>query len=149
MRVLSKPDGELQMEIMQGACCTLENSGPFRGQPLPSSSPLLPCGNASSCSLIRGAGNRDFYVNNSMFKCPNIIFNSWHIFWVLVRNLCLPPHLPSRLLNQNRPFNEVPRHDGVTWLSFTGEGTRPCGMKPLPSQASDSGLSLHMSLVPF
>lgn len=74
MRVLSKPDGELQIEMIAGA---MLQTGKLRSLLRAAATKLQPifamwecqlCV-ARSCNLIREARSIDLNVNISMFKC--------------------------------------------------------------------------------
>lgn len=153
MRVLSKPDGELQIEMIAGAVL---QTGKLRSLLRAAATKLQPIFAmwecqlhvARSCNSIREAGSVDFYINIPLFKClENLLLTVWDwcfftyrrtlIFKIGPSSECLleisaPPHLPSHLLNQNLRFNKVPRLHGVIQLSFIGGGPwGPHRMKPL------------------
>lgn len=130
MRAVSKTDGELQIEMI---AVDMLQTGKLRSLLRPAATQLQPVAAmwelcvASSCSLTRGAGNRDLSVNTPMFKCLKHLFLTgwdWCFFnysrgyFKLVHHLSacsksLPPHPPIHLLNQNLHFNTVPRQDEV------------------------------------
>lgn len=79
MRVLSKPDGELQIEMIVGAVLRTRKLRSLLRAAATKLQPIFAMWEcqlhmARSCNLIREAGSIDLYVNIPMFKCLKNLF---------------------------------------------------------------------------